>query len=209
MSANFVPIHPTKPPRSAKRPRAASSGIENPIPGTPKVQSLRVAPGKILKAEAMAIEGCSQREIGRELHMSGHSVAKIIRSEDFQNFIRQQREQLFAIAPLALETVLAGVMTDSHLAYAFLKDIGIIPPREVMLNLAHVEPPAPSIEDRQARQIRMIATVIEERHRVFGIELPDDMKAALEKDKEGGSEEAASPETQGEPRLAIVPSDGR
>jgi hypothetical protein len=183
MSANCVPIH-SKNPRSAKQPHAASSGIENPSSVGQKVQSLRIAPGKILKAQAMAVEGCSQREIGRELHMSGHSVAKIIRSEDFQNFIRQQREQLFAIAPVALDSVHAGAATDPHLAYVLLKDLGIIPSREAMLNIAHVEPPAPSIEDRRARQIRMIAAVIEERHRVFGIELPDDMKEALENEKE-------------------------
>jgi hypothetical protein len=183
MSANCVPIQ-LKNPRSAKQPRAASSSIESTSPANQNVQSLRIAPGKILKAEAMAVEGCSQREIARELHMSGHSVAKIIRSEDFQNFIRQQREQLFAIAPDALDSVRAGVATDPHLAYVFMKDLGIVPSREAMLNLAHVEPPAPSIEDRQARQIRMIAAVIEERHRVFGIELPDDMKEALDKENE-------------------------
>ena len=92
--------------------------------------------------------------------------------------------QLFAIAPDALDSFRAGVMTDPHLAYVFLKDLGIVPSREAMLNLTHVEPPAPSIEDRQARQTRIIAAVIEERHRVFNIQLPDDMKEALENDKE-------------------------
>jgi transcriptional regulator with XRE-family HTH domain len=192
MSSNCVAIHSTK-PRSAKQPRAASSSVENPTPAGQTIQSLRIAPGKILKAEAMVVEGCSQREIARELHMSGHTVAKIIRSEDFQNFIRQQREQLFAIAPVALDSVRAGVMTDSHLAYAFLKDLGIVPSRDAMLNLAHVEPPAPSIEDRQSRQIRMIAAVIEERHRVFGIELPDDIEQAIEKEADLEAEELAGP----------------
>jgi hypothetical protein len=88
MSANCVPIQP-KNPRPAKLPRVASSGIEDPTPAGRKLQSLRIAPGKILKAEAMAVEGCSQRKIARELHMSEHSVAKIVRSEDFQSFIRQ------------------------------------------------------------------------------------------------------------------------
>ena len=133
MSANCVRIPSSKQP--AKQPRAASSSSANRIRPERKVQKLRVPPGKIIKAQAMLAEGHSQREVSRELHMSGHSVAKIIRSEDFQNFIRQQREQLFAIAPLALESVRAGVMTDSRLAYVFLKDLGIIPSREAMVNM--------------------------------------------------------------------------
>jgi hypothetical protein len=85
MSASCVPIHPRK-PRSAKRPRIAASNIESGIRGGRKVQSLRVAPGKIIKAQTMLIEGYSQREIGRVLHLSPHTVAKVVKTEDFQNF---------------------------------------------------------------------------------------------------------------------------
>jgi hypothetical protein len=181
MSANCVPIQSRK-SQSPKLRRVASSSVESGIRGGRKVQSLRVAPGNIIKAQTMLVEGCSQREIGRALEMSPHTVAKVVKTEDFQNFIRSQREQLFGIAHLALESLLARIATDGHLAYIVLKDLGIIPDRNAMLNLAHVEPPPPSKDDRDTRQINLIAAVIQQRHKVFKIELPDDMKAALEKD---------------------------
>ena len=190
MSASCVPIHPRK-PQSAKRPRIAASNIESGIRGGRRVQSLRVAPGKIIKAQTMLIEGYSQRKIGRVLHLSPHTVAKVVKTEDFQNFIRSQREQLFGITSLALASVRAGITTDPHLAYILLKDLGIVPDRTAMLNLAHVEPPPPSKDDRDTRQTNVIAAVIQQRHKVFGIELPNEMKAALETDEQ--SVESRSP----------------
>jgi hypothetical protein len=185
MSANCVPIHPGK-RRSAKLPRAAPSSSENGVRQFQKARVPRVAPGKIIKAQTMLIEGYSQREIGRVLHLSPHTVAKVVKTEDFQNFIREQREQLFGIASLALESFRALVATDGRLGYIFLKDLGVVPDRETMLNLAHVEPPPPSKEDRDVRQTNVIAAVIQQRHKVFGIELPAEMTAALEKENAGG-----------------------
>jgi hypothetical protein len=203
MSANCVPIHPTK-PRSDKQLRAASSSIESDTPGGGKVRAPRVAPGKIIKAQTMLVEGCSQREISRALEMSPHTVAKLIKTEDFQNYIRSQREELFGITSLALDSVRAGVNTDPHLAYVFLKDLGIVPDRNAMLNLAHVEPPPPSKEDRDTRQTNVIAAVIQQRHKVFKIELPDDMKAALEKDGQSVETGSASlpQENEGQANVA-------
>jgi hypothetical protein len=185
MSASCVSIHPRK-RQSAKQPRTASSSSKNGVPQFQKAGVPRVAPGKIIKAQTMLIEGYSQREIGRVLHLSPHTVAKVVKTEDFQNFIREQREQLFGIASLALESFRALAATDGRLAYIFLKDLGVVPDRNAMLNLAHVEPPPPSKEDRDTRQTNVIAAVIQQRHKVFGIELPDDMKAALEKENPDG-----------------------
>jgi hypothetical protein len=184
MSASAF-IHPRK-PQPAKQPRAASSGSENGVRQFQKARVPRVAPGKIIKAQNMLIEGCSQREIGRVLHLSPHTVAKVIKTEDFQNFIRSQREQLFGIASLALESFRALVATDGRLGYIFLKDLGVVPDREAMLNLAHVEPPPPSKEDRDARQTNVIAAVIQQRHKIFKIELPAEMTVALEKENPDG-----------------------
>jgi hypothetical protein len=152
----------------------------------------------------MLIEGHSQREISRVLHLSPHTVAKVVKTEDFQNFIRSQREQLFGITSLALESLRALVATDGRLGYILLKDLGVVPDREAMLNLAHVEPPPPSKEDRDARQTNVIAAVIQQRHKVFKIELPDDMKAALEKDGQSVETGSASlpQENEGQANVA-------
>jgi hypothetical protein len=94
-----------------------------------------VPPGKIVQAQALLVQGHSQREIGRALRISPMTVAKIIKAEDFQGFITAQRERLFAIAPDALESFRSQVKVDGHLAYVFMKDLGIIPSRETLVTL--------------------------------------------------------------------------
>jgi hypothetical protein len=64
-----------------------------------KSKPLRVPPGKIVQAEALLVQGRSQRAIARELHVSPMTVATIIRTEDFQNFLKEQQERVFGIVP--------------------------------------------------------------------------------------------------------------
>ena len=75
----------------------------------------------------MLVQGHSQREIGRELHISPMTVAKIIKAEDFQTFLKEMQERLFAIAPDAIDSFHSAVKTDGHLAYIFMKDLRIVP----------------------------------------------------------------------------------
>ena len=206
MRSSCVSMHPRE-PQSGKQRCAASSRGENSARQSQKTRVPRVAPGKIIKAQTMLINGYSQREIGRVLHLSPHTVAKVVKTEDFQNFIRSKREELFGIAPLALDSFRAGVTRDPRLAYVFLKDLGIVPSRDAMLGLAHIEPPPESMDDRVARQTNYIAAVILERHKVFGIELPADMKAALEKEK-ADSEKMADLQTQPDPYINNVSTSG-
>ena len=67
-----------------------------------------------MKAQAMLIEGHSQREVGRTLHMSAHTVAKVIKTEDFVDHIKQMQERLFAIAPDTLASFHAQVKLDGQ-----------------------------------------------------------------------------------------------
>jgi hypothetical protein len=172
--------------RSAKEPHSAVSGRKNRARLGRKVQSLRVPPGKIIKAQAMLIQGDSQREIARTLHMSEHSVAKVVRAENFQNFLREQQERLFAIAPDALESFHAQVKMDGHLAYVFMKDLGIIPSRESLVNLMNVT--SPQNEAGEERQARMVACALLEGNKNFGVDLPKDIEEALAKDSQENPE---------------------
>src|ERR1700733_1695415 len=123
MGAKCLPIQ-SKNRWSAREPHAAASGRKNRARPSRRIRALRVPPGKIIKAQAMLIEGHSQREIGRTLHMSGHTVAKVVRAEDFARHIKEMQERLFAIAPIAIESVRAQVQMDGYLAFTFLKSIG-------------------------------------------------------------------------------------
>jgi predicted transcriptional regulator len=167
--------------RSSKKLRATASSRKSHLIVQVQKRRLRISPGKAIRAEAMLLEGHSQREICRKLHLSHHSVRKIIRSEDFQNFIKEMRERLFGIVPVAMESFRAGVATDPRLAYVFLKDLRIIPDGETMRNLMNPEPPQMTSEEQlEQRQIRLMASVMHERNRVFNVPLPDDMEQALQ-----------------------------
>jgi hypothetical protein len=178
MAANRASIHSTNRP-TAKVRRVASSSVKKRVKPGRKVQSLRVPPGKIIKAQAMLVEGHSQREIGRTLHMSAHTVGKVVKREDFVHHITEMQERLFAIAPIAIQSFQARVATDGILAYTFLKDLGISPSPEAMARLFEEATPADAGIDRQCQ---MVAAVLLESHKNFGVDLPENVKAALAKD---------------------------
>jgi len=174
-----------------KVPRSASSSRKNPVAPRGKVNSLRLPPGKILKAEAMLIEGHSQREIGRKLHMSAHTVAKIVRTEDFAQHQKNMRERVFAIAPDAIESFRKQVATDGKLAYAFLKDIQIIPSPQAIAEFMAAATPA---ESGYERQKRMLVDVLLSSRETYGTPLPPEMEKVMAKDAE--SEEPKTPEAK-------------
>jgi len=179
MGAKCLPFHSTN-RWSAKEPHAAASGRKNRVRPSRKIQSLRVPPGKIIKAQAMLLEGHSQREIGRTLHMSGHTVAKVIKTEDFVRHIKEMQERLFAIAPIAIESFQAQVATDGYLAYAYLKDLQMIPTREALAQFLNTA--TPQTETGEERQARMLACVLLEGRKNYGLDLGEDFDTAMAKD---------------------------
>jgi hypothetical protein len=148
-----------------------------------------VPPGKIIQAQRLLVAGHSQREIGRELHISPMTVAKIIKREDFQSFLKEQQERLFAVAPEAIESFRAQVKTDGHLAYVFLKDLGIIPSREA---LAAMMAPSPtdSYSTMLDEEAMLVASVLLESRDNFGTDLPKDMQAKLDAYKREHADDA-------------------
>ena len=167
MGANCLPIH-SQNGRSTKVPHSAASNRRKRAKSIRKVQPLRVPPGKIIKAQAMLIEGRSMREVSRNLHMSAHTVVKVVKAEDFVRHIREMQERLFAIAPDALASFHNQVKLDGHLAYSFLKDLGIIPSPEAMAQFLNAAPS--QAETGEERQARMLACVLLEARKNYGLE---------------------------------------
>jgi hypothetical protein len=174
--------------QSAKLLHTAPSDVENRAGTRRKVPTLRVPPGKLIKAQAMLVQGHSNREISRTLHMSTHTVAKAIRTEEFQSFRREMQEQLFAIAPDALASFRAAVRMDGHLAYIFMKDLGIVPTAETLSRLLNPPSATTPEEERLERQVRGMAACILESHRTFGIDLPANMQRVLDLDEPDSKE---------------------
>jgi len=165
--------------KSKKLHRAASSSIKPRTGRGRKVTSLRIPPVKLAKAQAMLAVGHSQREVGRSLQMSTHTVAKVIRTEDFQGVLREIREKAFAVAPVAIESVEASVATDGRLALAFLKYLGIFPSRETIQSLENSTTPD---YYRFLTQAQKVAPVLIESQKSFGIDLPKEFADALVRD---------------------------
>jgi hypothetical protein len=186
MGAHCLPIQST----SSRAPKAGHArACRSKIGGrSRKSKPLRVPPGKIVQAQALLVQGRSQRDIGRALHMSPMTVAKIIKTEDFQSFIKEMQERLFAIAPDALESFRAQVKMDGHLAYVFMKDIGIIPSREALVAMMA---PAPTETDAGLeRQAHMVACVLLEAHKNLDVDLPKDIEDVLAEDSQEFTEDA-------------------
>lgn len=129
----------------------------------------------------MLVEGHSRREISPTLHMSAHTVAKVVKTEDFAHHIKEMQERVFAIAPVAIESFRKRMATDGKLAYTFLKDLQIIPSPEAM---AQFMAPATPAEAGYERQIRMVSAVLLESHKNCGVDLPPEIEKALAKDAE-------------------------
>jgi hypothetical protein len=138
----------------------------------------------------MLVEGHSQREIGRTLHMSGHTVAKVVRSEDFARHIKEMQERVFGIVPIAIESFRAEVATNGILAHAFLKDLGIIPSPEAIAQFLNTA--TPQTETGEERQARMLAAVLLEGRKNYGVELPEGFDAVA-KDSESQDAKTSPP----------------
>ena len=185
--------------QSAQLLRVAPSNAKNRVVADRRVPPLRVPPGKVLQAQSMLVQGHSNREMSRTLHMSTHTVAQIVRTPDFQQFIQEQREQLFGIAPVALESFRSRVALDGNLAYTFLKDVGIIPSRED-INLIKSVPA--QTESGFERQARLVANLLLEGHENFNVDLPKSVEEALAQDAQEREQITSS---DSEPREELRP----
>jgi plasmid maintenance system antidote protein VapI len=176
---------------NAERVQSASVNHEGPSEAktglirAAEAKPIRIPPGKLLRAQGLLLQGESQRQVARTLHVSRTTASKIIKSADFQNFITESREKLFGIVPEALESFRAAVEVDGYLAYRFLTDLGVRPDREAMLALANATPSTNREDQGGLRQAVMLAACMLESERVYGTELPDDIKARLKRMENG------------------------
>jgi transcriptional regulator with XRE-family HTH domain len=140
---------------------------------------LRVPPAKLLRAEQLLLQGESQRQVAKKLHVSRNTTSKIVESDGFQKVIMDSREKLFQIVPVALESFRNAVAVDGRLARDFLAELGVFPGREAMLALAAPKPSMTPEERGSLRQAAMVGCVLLETEKNFGPTLSEDMKSKL------------------------------
>jgi hypothetical protein len=150
-------------------------------PGLVKADAkpIRISPGKLLQVQGRLLQGESQRQIARELHVSRSTTTRVIKSQDFQKCITESREKLFGIVPEALESFRAAVRVDGAMAHEFLREMGIVPERDTMLALAQTIPSMTPEEAGRFRQSVMIGAVLLDSEKNYGAYLPEDVKTKL------------------------------
>jgi hypothetical protein len=92
--------------------------------------------------------GQSNREIAFAEGRCKDTVAKIVNTADFDQYITKMQEETYGLAPEALLSLRVALKLDSsgRLSYDFLKDLGVIPDRR-QTNLAQVPEQVPTTEE--------------------------------------------------------------
>jgi hypothetical protein len=70
MGASYAPFRQSRATQNRKPTHAGASESKIGLEQAKKSSPLRVPPGKIVQAQALLVQGHSQREIGRTLHIS-------------------------------------------------------------------------------------------------------------------------------------------
>jgi hypothetical protein len=123
------------------------------------IQMIRVPPAKLIQAQALLIQGHSQREIGRTLHISPMTVARVAKSRDFQTVIQDAQQTLIAQLSAVVDCVIDGAKRDPYLGYKLLKDLGVIAVPDA--DFQRISGGAATADEALAqRQIACIATAL-------------------------------------------------
>jgi transcriptional regulator with XRE-family HTH domain len=160
--------------------------INHSAPSVTKLPCPRIPAPQIERIKQRHIMGQSQREIARAEGRSRPTIARIVKGEEMQAFVQEMRERFYGLAPDALATIEYALreQKDARIAYDILRDVGVAPRKGE-------EPQLPATpEDGYSRQAIMVANVLLEAHDNLGVDLPENVAAALAKDAQGNTEAA-------------------
>jgi len=171
-----------------------------------KKTRIRVPPPQRIRIMQKYVAGESVLQIGREEGRNRETVARIVHSDEMQQFVRARREQLYGLGDCAIAALQHALNEekDGRLAFQLLLHIGVIPSdreREALLR-----EPAP--ENNQREQVKQIMSDLMEgaiaRCAAYGMRLPEiegDLKKVGGKiDYETGKVKPLDEETKPEDR---------
>jgi hypothetical protein len=166
--------------RTATNAIALAQNVSRTKPIQAKKHRPHISSAKIVRIERRHLEGESAREIARAENCGRNTVSKIVKAPELQEHLQRIRERIWGMADCAAEVLFEAMVhnRDARIAYELLRDIGVLPrASQIVQQPAQL---AMTREERDDWQTRVIANVIAERRRVFGIELPGEMQAALD-----------------------------
>ena len=154
---------PKSPRFDQKQPKQLKSYL--PAPQIQRIQQRHIA-GEKNSAIARA-EGCDR-----------HTVARIIKDPEMKAYVAEMKERFNGFAPLALDTVEAGLTTlkDPRLACTVLKAIGVIEPRGNMVSVNLEREIDEAEEERLALEwLGRLTLIAKEKHDIYGTALEPEL----------------------------------
>jgi hypothetical protein len=136
-----------------------------------------ISPARI-KLKSHKAEGCDRE-----------TVSRIVRSSEMAEYIERMKEEFRGLVPDALAALRHTLQTqkDGRIALEILRDVGVAPRKGEPPQL-----PATTPEDGYSRQAIMIANVLLEAQDNLGVDLPENVAAALAKDAQERAEAGAT-----------------
>lgn len=159
------PIVRSKPPHLKGSKRNCCNSFRNPrgsyLPET-----------KILAIQQRYIRGDNKSAIAKAEGVDRGTVARIVQFPEVQNFIAQMQQEFFGLVPDAMAAVRHALQVekDAKVAYQILEATGVAPHQGERLH------PEATEEDGLDRQSRLIAAVLVESHRNFGVDLSPELE---------------------------------
>jgi len=143
--------------------------------------------------------GKSIVQIAREEKRNRETVARIVHSDEMNDYVRQMREKFYGLADLAIAAVQHALAEerDAQVGYRILLDTGVIPSpdeRQHLQSTPAVNDPMQGFKDQLAR---IVGIQLERRH-IYGTPFPeldeDIEKAGMKINPETGGLEPIVPE---------------
>jgi hypothetical protein len=180
-------------PRNSSPAIAVAPKVGQAKPTRHKKHCPHIPAAKIVRIQHRHLVGQSNRDIARAEHCGRNTVAKIVKAPEPQEHLQQVRERIWGMADCAADVVYEAIVEkrDVKTSYELLRDISVLP-RASQIVHEPTQLPKTAPEDGYTRQAIMVASVMLESHKNFGVDLPPGAKEALAKDEE--SHAASTPQ---------------
>jgi hypothetical protein len=134
----------------------------------------RVPPPQRLRIMQKYVAGESFVQIGREEHRDRDTVARIVKSDEMQEFLRQMREQFYGLAGDAIEAVRYALQNerDGRLGFQLLSTMGVIPSEAERSTLAPTQSSDDAEQAAVATEVGKLAFLTINMSKTFGQPLP-------------------------------------
>ena len=142
---------------------------------TAKKRRDRVPPPQKLRILQKYAAGQSVLQISREEHRDRQTVARVVKSEEMQQFIQQMREEFFGLAGDAIAAVRYTLQheKDGKLGLQLLECMGVVPSNEEKLGIRFTESSSKDTEQAAvARETEKLAFITLNMARTFDQPLP-------------------------------------